>query len=89
MVRLKAGEQLSPIISKLFQFHMVRLKVVEGEAGRRQPLQFQFHMVRLKACRCVAMNVRCIVSIPYGTIKRFGGAVPRQGGGSFNSIWYD
>ena len=53
---------------RMFQFHMVRLKVIPDEGYFTEAL-FQFHMVRLKGSSNVIVQKLRQVSIPHGTIK--------------------
>ena len=54
----------------LFQFLMVRLKVLRADSDNRDAHQFQFLMVRLKVrCKGRAIARFVTISIPYGSIK--------------------
>ena len=57
--------------------------------GAMKAVLFQFLMVRLKDYDWYFVPLRLLVSIPYGTIKRFVEPMFRRGMDSFNSLWYD
>ena len=64
----RLGQHRSP---RLFQFHMVRLKVLTTVNSCSTVRAFQFHMVRLKGSGVPRTVLTVAISIPYGAIKRY------------------
>ena len=70
MVRLKGFVLIVYVKNVLiFQFQMVRLKVISSPFRKRSSSVFQFQMVRLKVTGLQSDNGFLVISIPDGSIK--------------------
>ena len=70
MVRLKGKYKVCDVSKlTLFQFLMVRLKVIEFTLFSSLKMKFQFLMVRLKVSHSTSALQENFISIPYGAIK--------------------